>query len=307
MNTAEVIQINSAKPRSKAMGNGHICLFRSMREQSWYSDSDTKAVFIELVFRAQYKPTEVTYKGVKQRLDIGQLFTCSKQLCKDLGINKSKMQRVLKTFEDEGQIKQQKISNKGVVITVVSYSKWQTPLNKSESVNESVNKSVNESAQTPPAKGYKPVGESVIELALESASEQQSKKLKSKLLDIYIPLTPELAFEVFWILYPRSDAKPTAKTKFIKKCGSDVHGFLIKILKNVNARFKHDDNWIERNQFVPHASTYLKQERFNDKVIPAQRKAKTFKQTPKPSETGLYSSGQQDLGHGFNLINGSNP
>lgn len=63
----------------------------------------------------------------------------------------------------------------------------------------------------------------------------------------------------FWPLYPRKVSKKTAKRAF-RKVHPDEWA---AVLEDVKARIARDDQWRER-QYVPHASTYLNQERWRD-------------------------------------------
>ena len=49
--------------------DGYIKLHRKMTEWEWYSDSNTKTVFLHLLLEANFKPTK--YRGVE--LEAGQL------------------------------------------------------------------------------------------------------------------------------------------------------------------------------------------------------------------------------------------
>ena len=69
----------------------------------------------------------------------------------------------------------------------------------------------------------------------------------------------EESFSVFWKIYPRKDKKLTAQKAWHK------HKPNIKDVLTALKWQMGDDNWlIERGKFIPHASTYINQKRWQD-------------------------------------------
>jgi DnaD/phage-associated family protein len=66
----------------------------------------------------------VLFKGERVTLKRGQLLTGRKSISEKLKIDENKVQRILKSLENEHQIEQQK-SNKNRLITIVSWDKYQ--------------------------------------------------------------------------------------------------------------------------------------------------------------------------------------
>lgn len=137
---------------------GFVKLHREMRQQPWYCDSEAKAVFLELVLLAKYADGLVTYKGATVRLQAGQIFTCRKQLSKDLGIHEQKVKRVLDQFEKLGQITRADVHKKGQIITLLNYEKWQ----KNPQIRDRQNDQQNDQLQPAP------------QLALAASTDQQN-------------------------------------------------------------------------------------------------------------------------------------
>ncbi len=79
----------------------------------------------------------------------------------------------------------------------------------------------------------------------------------------------ELAFEKFWNAYPKKVAKVAAKKAYLKLApDSDLEA---QILKVISALVK-TEGWIKDNgQYIPHASTFLNQRRFEDELALATR------------------------------------
>lgn len=72
------------------------------------------------------------------------------------------------------------------------------------------------------------------------------------------------AFDVFWKSYPRKVSKQAAETAFKKVMRKKDHPSVEKILESVDAH-KKTLAWKKDNgQYIPHASTFLNQSRWND-------------------------------------------
>lgn len=87
-------------------------------------DSDYLAVWIYLLLNTTHKEYDVLFKGKRITLKKGQLLTGRKSISEKLKIDENKVQRILKTLENEQQIEQQS-SNKNRLITIVSWNKYQ--------------------------------------------------------------------------------------------------------------------------------------------------------------------------------------
>lgn len=87
-------------------------------------DSDHIAVWAYLLLNATHKEYPALFSGKKILLQPGQLITGRKTIADKFKIDESKVQRILKSFEIEHQIEQQK-SNKNRLITVLSWRDYQ--------------------------------------------------------------------------------------------------------------------------------------------------------------------------------------
>jgi hypothetical protein len=79
----------------------------------------------------------------------------------------------------------------------------------------------------------------------------------------------ENQFEEFWSIYPRKTGKGSAKTAYEKaiKSGKVTEVSLIVAV----GRYANDPN-LPEPQFIPHASTWLNQERWSDGALPDRKK-----------------------------------
>ena len=87
-------------------------------------DSDYFSVWCYLLLKATHKNIEVLFGGKKIILKSGQLITGRKIIAEKFNISESKVQRILKTFEIEQQIEQQK-SNKNRLISILNWNNYQ--------------------------------------------------------------------------------------------------------------------------------------------------------------------------------------
>ena len=109
-------------------------------------DAEHIALWTYLMSNAKYKAEEVLFGGKKIVLQPGQLIVGRKKLEEILKINNSKIQRILKKFENEQQI-EQKTSTSGRIITIVNWAffqekehtKEQVPNNEATSNEQPVN------------------------------------------------------------------------------------------------------------------------------------------------------------------------
>lgn len=91
------------------------------------------------------------------------------------------------------------------------------------------------------------------------------------------------AFDIFWRLYPRKVSKAPSEKKFMTKC-KDAETFA-QIIRSVGEHIQNAWDLSEMN-FIPHASAWLNQERWNDEVSHVR---------PKPTNTGTSGQSRPSL------------
>lgn len=87
-------------------------------------DSDYLAVWIYLLLNATHKEYDALFKGKRITLQKGQLITGTISISKKMKVNKDKVQRILKSFENDKQITQQ-TSNKNRLISIINWNEYQ--------------------------------------------------------------------------------------------------------------------------------------------------------------------------------------
>lgn len=100
--------------------NGHITLDRKILDWEWYTDTNTKTVFIHLLLTACWKDTKWQGKIIKR----GQLVTSIPSLCTDLSLTTREVRTALSHLCSTGEIDRQTTA-KYSVITVLNYDLYQ--------------------------------------------------------------------------------------------------------------------------------------------------------------------------------------
>lgn len=104
---------------------GWIKLHRDiLKNPTIMKDTDYMATWIYLLLNARYEPTDINFKGERITLSPGEFSTGRKRIAEDLGISESKVQRILKTFENEHQI-EQRTDRQCRVISIVKWDEYQ--------------------------------------------------------------------------------------------------------------------------------------------------------------------------------------
>lgn len=99
---------------------GYIKLHRKMLTWEWYTDINTKAVFLHCLFKANWK--DGRYRG--QIIKRGSFVTGRKKLAKELGLSEQEIRTALEHLKSTNEITI-KSTNRFSVITVVNYGVYQ--------------------------------------------------------------------------------------------------------------------------------------------------------------------------------------
>ena len=114
------------------MSNGWIKLHRKTLDNPIVmKDTDHFAVWMWLLLNATHSDHDTIYEGQRLTLKAGQFITGRKIISKELKINESKIQRILKTFEIEQQIEQQ-TNPRCRLISILRWSDYQLDEQQSE-------------------------------------------------------------------------------------------------------------------------------------------------------------------------------
>jgi len=184
---------------------GFILLHRKIMDNPIVtSDSEYFAVWILLLLKATHTEMEVVFNFQRITLNPGQLITGRKKIAEQLKINESKVDRILKKFENEHQIKRQ-TSKQNTLITIVNWNQYQRidHQNEQSSIkNRTTDKqqpSINNNViQNEVIEIYKPIDKSSLDSAKSSygtynnvmLTDDEFRKIKD--LDI-IPMIESLS------------------------------------------------------------------------------------------------------------------
>ena len=114
------------------MSNGWIKLHRKTLDNPIVmKDTDHFAVWMWLLLNATHSDYDTIYEGERVTLKAGQFITGRKIISKELKINESKIQRILKTFESEQQIEQQ-TNPRCRLISILRWTNYQLDEQQSE-------------------------------------------------------------------------------------------------------------------------------------------------------------------------------
>lgn len=122
-----------------------------------------------------------------------------------------------------------------------------------------------------------------------SSFDDQNQKPKSKALGKEMILS---RFDEFWSAYPRKEDKKRTKDIWGRKKLDEKADFIIQRV----IEFK-EQNWKGKESFIPHASTFLNGERWNDELNSEQQKGYVYESanTSKPEKFDVLRHSMQRI------------
>jgi hypothetical protein len=111
---------------------GWVKLFRSVMDKAWYQDSEYVHLWIHLLMKANHSGKEFLMNNKVIKLKAGQFVTGRKKLSLETGIKEWKIEKVLKCFENDGQIQQQS-NSQNRLLSIVSWDCYQNNQQQSNS------------------------------------------------------------------------------------------------------------------------------------------------------------------------------
>lgn len=229
-------------------------------------------VFAWMIMRASWKATRVRYKGRSVTLQRGQLVTSYRDIATAMDRDKMWIGRLLKRLVRETMVDTQ--GDTGLtIVTICNYDKFQT---------------------------FSPVGETVdekVEAVDERHGRDTEQEDKENLEEINMFADGErvlgkqytAAFETWWSEYPNKVGKGAAAKSYeraahalkVGRHGQRVHDRLLGALKAQKTVWKRKG---VGGKYIPHASTWLGQSRFDDEAVVAEmeRARSGGERPPKP-------------------------
>ena len=198
------------------MNSGYIKLHRKILDNPLVmKSSDHFTVWMYLLLNAAHKKYDTLIGSDRVTLNPGQLVTGRKKIAKDLKINESKIQRILKLFEIEQQIEQQ-TNSVSRLISIVNWADYQQSEHQSEQ---------------------------------RANNERTLYNNTKKINNIYID-----QFNQFWNLYDKKVSKPKAITAYKKALKKVDHQTIMDALKQQKklwvgkdkSYIKHPTTWLNQ-------------------------------------------------------------
>lgn len=110
---------------------GWVKLYRSLENKGWYKKPKYVLLWIHILLKANHHEAEFWFNGKNTKVKKGQFITGRKSLSEETGISETSIERILRTFENEQQIGQQK-TNRSRLITVLQYNDYQKADSKTD-------------------------------------------------------------------------------------------------------------------------------------------------------------------------------
>ena len=107
------------------MKSGYIFLHRSLLDWEWYTDVNTKTLFLHLLFTVNFEDRKWRGKIIKR----GQRVCSRDQLAKETNLSVKQVRVALDHLKETGEVANES-GPQGTVITVVNYDKYQSWANK---------------------------------------------------------------------------------------------------------------------------------------------------------------------------------
>lgn len=112
---------------------GFVCLFRSFLEWGWYTDINTKVLFIHMLLRANWK--EGNFKGTT--VPRGSFVSSIAKLAEETGLTSDEVRTAISHLIQTREITKQS-TNKYTVFTVVNYTLYQEITKQTTSTAQSI-------------------------------------------------------------------------------------------------------------------------------------------------------------------------
>lgn len=234
-------------------------LFESIETWEWYTDQNTKSVFLHCLIKASWN--DYRWKGTV--IKAGSFPTSYMKLAAELGLTESKVRTSIKKLILTGELTKE-VTDEKTVITVMNWANYQSSSSSDDKDDDRqiAGKSQANRRRIATTKKYR-------SKEVKEVKNKDSKDLKP----MVISNDRDGWFEEFWNIYPKKIQKKTSEQKF-KLHVKDVLTFNT-IMFDLSIRVKSNDWLKEDGQYIPNPTTYLNQRRWEDEAKPI-RKTSSF-------------------------------
>lgn len=218
------------------MNTGYILLYRSLLDWEWYSDVNTKTLFLHLLLTVNFEDRKWRGKLIKR----GQRVCSRDQLAEETGLTQQSVRTALNKLKSTGEITNT-ASPQGTVITVVNYDKYQIL------TNSLTNDQPTNNQQTT---NDQPVNNKLNKI--------------NKLINLN-SCASEPSFDDFWAAYPKKKSKGDAlKAWNTLKPSSELFAIMMERL----ATAKTCKDWVKDNgQYIPYPATWIRARGWEDEDL----------------------------------------
>ena len=215
----------------RTMNEGFIKIYRKMLEWEWYSDTNTKILFIHCLLLANWEDKKWRGQIIKR----GQFFSSIRHLAKALCLSAMQVRVSLDRLKVTNEITNKSQTN-GTLITIVKYEDYQQveKRNNKRITNEITNGQQTDNKRVTTTK----------ELKEEEEEEEEEINIE---------------FSVFWNLYNKKKGSIDNCTKKWLKLSDEEREQIIHTLPAFLLNIKE-------KQFQPYPETYLNQKRWEDEI-----------------------------------------
>jgi len=217
---------------------GWIKTWRKLQQWEWYQDSQMVHFWIHCLLSANHK--NKNWQGVE--LLPGQFISGRLKLASETGLSEQTIRTCINRLKSTGELTS-KSTNKFTVYTIVNWKLYQP---KDNSTNQQINQMSNQqSTSNQPA---------INQQLTTNKNVKNEKNEKNNTLS--------LRFEKWWQNYPRKESRKKAEERFLA----------LTEIKRLECEDK-TPGWLNAHktagtpiQYIPHPTTFLNQERWNDDV-----------------------------------------
>ncbi len=235
----------------------------------WYDDLNTKSLFLHCLLKANHEPKQ--WRGIT--IERGQFVTSTSNLAKEIGVGVQAIRTCINRLKSTSEITSQSTS-RFTILTICNYDSYQSeenptnkPTNKPSNkrlTNEqqATNKQLTTTKELKEEKNNTPLTpQEGAEPELEKSENPAKGKSKSgpKAADKNIE-----RFEKFWKSYPRKIGKGQARKVWLRLKPNDE--LTDTLVMAVEAQKKSEQWQKSQGQFIPHPTTWLNQERWEDEI-----------------------------------------
>lgn len=277
------------------MNRGYIKLWRRIEDNvSWSRGPDYRGLMVSILVRTCRR--KAAFRGVN--LKAGQMAVVITNWCEELGMDRSRLSRMLKTLASDGFISVRSMSNRFTVVTVRNWEHYQASTGPSRTTGVHSDAHSGAATSTHPVPDPKPEPDErplQDRSASAAATEQDIKKYKTYKTppsggspvssgtigrDENAPMLNKTevgsegdgGFGFFWSKYPKKEGRVAALKAWaeLQRQGRLPHAE--ELAKALESHGKSAQWMRENGRFVPRAARWLAEEMWQD-IPPAGTEA----------------------------------